>query len=33
MQINFIFKTKLAKTDEIALLGSGASENFIDMRT
>jgi hypothetical protein len=33
MQINFTFRTKLTKTDEIALLDSGASENFIDMST
>jgi hypothetical protein len=33
MQISFVFKKKLAKTDEIVLLDSGASENFIDMRT
>ena len=32
MQISFVFKKKLAKTDKIALLDSGASENFIDMR-
>jgi hypothetical protein len=33
MQIDFTFKTKLTKTNEIALLDSGASENFIDMKT
>ena len=33
MQINFTFRTKLTKTDKIALLDSGASENFIDMKT
>ena len=33
MQIDFTFSTKLTKTNEIALLDSGASENFIDMKT
>jgi hypothetical protein len=33
MQIDFTFRTKLTKTNEIALLDSGASENFIDMGT
>jgi hypothetical protein len=33
MKIHFTFKTKLTVADKEALLDSGASENFIDIRT